>query len=459
MKKIFKALAMCGFLAATSVASYAQNTNSGYFLDEYTYRYQLNPAFGNDKGFVAMPGIGNLNIAMRGNLHLKNVFYNIDGRTCLFTNPGVSVAEAMKGFHDKNRLSFDTRINILSFGFKAFKGYNTVSLGVRASASLHAPKAFFELAKEGITNKTYDIKNLSARGLGYAELALNHSHEIKAVPGLRVGASMKFLLGAGYADAYFNRAELTLGENEWTAVTNADIYASVPRLRLETKVNDRNQEYVSGCEFEDSGSLFPQGFGMAFDFGASYKWKDFNFSLALLDLGWISFKDTKFASTDGDRTVNTDAYIFNPDDNAENSFDNEWNDLVDNLEDLYQLSDHGNIGTRKRSLGATLNVGVDYEFPMYRKLHFGFLSSTRIDGRYSWSEARFSANVAPVKLFSADANVAFGSYGASFGWMANLHLTGFNLFLGMDHTLGKLAKQYVPLSSNASVNFGLNFLF
>lgn len=29
----------------------------------------------------------------------------------------------------------------------------------------------------------------------------------------------------------------------------------------------------------------------------------------------------------------------------------------------------------------------------------------------------------------------------------------------MDHTIGTLAKQGVPLNSNGSVNFGLDFLF
>ena len=47
----------------------AQNTNSGYFVDEYTYRHQLNPAFGNENEYVAMPALGNVNFGLQGNLH------------------------------------------------------------------------------------------------------------------------------------------------------------------------------------------------------------------------------------------------------------------------------------------------------------------------------------------------------------------------------------------------------
>ena len=193
------------------------------------------------------------------------------------------------------------------------------------------------------------------------------------------------------------------------------MYANVGGLQFEHDVNNEGREYVSGVNTDGSGSVGPNGFGMAFDLGATYRWRDFNFSLAVLDLGWISFSDTEYASTNGTRRVDTDAYTFNVNDDAPNSFDKEWDRLSDDFGALYQFTDNGDIGTRATALAATLNVVLDYELPYYRKLRFGFLSSTRIAGRYSWSEARISANVAPVKCFSADANVAFGTnFGMNF---------------------------------------------
>ena len=458
MKRINRILALGGIMAA-AVTAVAQNTNSGYFLDGYTYRYQMNPAFGNDRHFVSMPALGNMNVAVRGNLHLSSVIYSLNGRTVLFTNPGISASEVMGNIHDKNRIGSNVKVNVLSAGFKAFGGYNTVSINARADVNAVVPKAFFSLAKEGVTNKTYDIRDLRARAKGYAEVALNHSRDIKALPGLRVGAAMKFLVGVANMDAYFNEANLELGENEWIARTNADIYANIGGFQYEHKINKQGREYVSGMNLDGDGNIGPNGFGMAFDLGATYQWGDFNFSLAALDLGWISYSDTHFATTGGTQTVNTDAYTFNANDDASNSFSNEWKNLRNGLNDLYQLDDRGNIGSRSVGLGATLNVGVEYTLPVYRKLHFGLLSSTRFQGDYTWSEVRLSANVAPVKCFSADANVAAGTYGVGFGWLLNFHTTGFNLFLGMDHTLGKVTKQFAPLNSNASVNFGINFPF
>lgn len=123
------------------------------------------------------------------------------------------------------------------------------------------------------------------------------------------------------------------------------------------------------------------------------------------------------------------------------------------------MKDMGELNSRTRSLATTLNFGVDYALPYYRNLHFGLLNSTRINGRYTDTQFRLSANVAPCKIFSADVNMVAGTYGVGFGWMLSLHPKGFNLFLGMDRIPGKLAKQYVPLNSNASLNLGINFPF
>lgn len=458
MNTKIKAAAATAALILASASAGAQNTYSGYFLDNYTYRFQMNPAFGNDKNFVSFPALGNLNLAMRGNLHLTDVVYNRGGKTVLFTNPEVGVSEAMDKFGDKNRLGVNIKEDILSAGFKAFGGYNTVSISAVANVNATLPKAFFSLAKEGISNKTYDIKDMTGYADAYAQIALGHSRDIKQVPGLRVGATLKFLIGVGCVDFRFNRADLTLGQDSWTAVTNADIYASVGGLRFDTKVNDKTgHRYVSGANLDDGFGL--NGFGMGLDLGAEYKWRDFSFSFAVLDLGFMNWGKTAWASTDGDQTIDTDSYIFNADDDADNSFSNEWDNLTDDLSRLYELNDKGQLSSRSRALAATLNFGVDYEFPIYRKLHFGLVNSTRINGPYTWTQFRVSADVNPLKWISASANMVMGTYGVGFGWLLNLHTTGINFFVGMDHTLGKLSKQGIPLNSNADLNIGINFPF
>lgn len=449
--------AMCGGLTLN-----AQHTYSGYFTDGYLFRHQMNPAASNEQSYVSMLGIGNVDVSLRGNLAVKDVLYNVNGKTTTFLNPAVSADEFLGNIKDKNRIRTDVNVQLLGAGFKAFGGYNTVGLSARANVNVNLPGALLRLAKQGMENKTYDISDFDAHGEAYAELAFGHSRDI--TENLRVGGKLKFLLGAGNVDAQFKKAQLTLGENEWTAVTDAEVQTSLKNFKYETETKMRGPEgeehkhtYVSDVDY-DKFSL--NGFGLAIDLGAEYRLDDdWRFSAALLDLGFIRWNNNMVASTNGEKTFTTDKYIFNLDDEATNSFENEGDRLFDDLCNLYELQNNGDKGGRTRLLGATLNLGAEYALPAYRKLTFGLVNSTRIQGEYTWTQFRLSANVAPADIVSVGVNLGVGTFGADFGWIVNFHPNGFNLFLGMDHLVGELAKQGIPLSSNASFNLGMNFPF
>lgn len=70
-----------------------------------------------------------------------------------------------------------------------------------------------------------------------------------------------------------------------------------------------------------------------------------------------------------------------------------------------------------------------------------------------------SANVAPLSWLDGGMSFSVNSFTASMGWVINAHPKGFNFFIGMDHILGKTSKEFIPLSSNASLNLGMNVTF
>ena len=438
----------------------AQNLESGFFTDGYLYRHEMNPAIENSRNYVAMPLIGNINVGLTGNLNLTDVLFNRNGRTVLYTNPLVSASEVMKGICDRNRIGTDFKVQILGAGFKAWGGYNTIGISIRGNESTVIPRTLFDITKNGLHNDTYDISDLSAHAHAYAEIALGHSHKINEK--WRVGGKFKFLLGAGNVDANVTRGEVVLGEDGYVANIDAELMGSITGLNYKTKASEHTKDsegnprqIVNGMKV--SGYKI-SGLGVAFDLGAEYKINDdWKVSASILDLGFISWKNTRLAATHG--TVNTNDYVFNVDDDAPNSFSKEGERLGDQLATLYELEDKGEVGGRTTMLGATMNISAQYTAPFYRKLNFGLLNTTRIDGRYSWTNFRLSANVAPAKCFSAGINFAIGTFGPSFGWIMSVHPKGFNLFLGMDHTSFKLAKQGVPLSSKTEFTMGINFPF
>ncbi|MEE1366065.1 MAG: DUF5723 family protein [Muribaculaceae bacterium] len=458
MKSLYRNSLIALSLISSTLAT-AQNTNSGYFIDEYTYRHHLNPAYGNENNYVAMPVLGNVNFGIRGNLHLTDVLYNVNGQTTTFLNPLVNTDEFMSNIEDHNIIGSNIRLDILSAGFKAWGGYNTIGLNLRTNIDTSIPRGIFSLAKEGLSNTAYDISDFNVHADVYSELSLGHSRQITEQ--LRVGGALKILFGTGNVDANFNRAQLALGEDAWTAITDATIHASLPGLSYKTTVNSSTgHHYVNGIDIDTSQFNVISGFGAALDLGAIYRLNDdWEFSLALNDLGFISWSSDIVASTDGEQTFTTGIYTFSIDDESLNSFDNELEKIKDDISALYELNDMGDQGSRTRMLGATLNVGAKYTFPFYRKLDFGLLNTTRLLADHTWTEFRLSANVAPVDIFSAGVNFSAGTYGCGFGWLVNLHPKGFNLFAGMDHTFFRIAKQGIPLNSNASFNIGINFPF
>lgn len=467
MNKIYSRIAALALMLA-SVNTMAQDLESAFFADGYLYRHEMNPAIENSQNYVSMLLLGNLNFSMSGNLGIRDVMFPITadkgGGLMLFTNPNVNAKDFLNGIPGKSRINESNRINIMGAGFKAWGGYNTIGINLRTNVNVAVPKSVFELAKNGLTNQTYDLSGHGAHVDAYAEVALGHSRKIN--DHWRVGGKVKFLVGGGRMDADVHDATLTLGTDYYIAKVNAELNANVNGIEFKTKASEhykktpdgewtRRENYVNGFELK---SFKPNGFGVAFDLGAEYKINDdWRVLASVLDLGFIAWGKTLRAATDG--VLNTDDRLFNVSNSAENSFSKEWDKLGDDLASLYQLENQGDVGGRTTALAATMNIGGEYVFPYYRKLTFGLLNTTRINGKYTWTNFRLSANVAPAKWFSAGVNFGIGTFGPSFGWVLNVHPKGFNLFLGMDHTLGKLSKQGVPLSSNAELSMGLNFPF
>jgi len=443
-------IAICTLTASAS----AQELTSGFFNDNYLYRHDLNPAFANEKDYFSVPLVGNLGLDMRGNIGLKDVLYKVDGRTALFLNPAVSSAEFDKNMKDNAKFTQNLKLQVLSAGFKGFGGYNTLELNVRENANLCLPGKMLKAMKDGLTNTTYDFSNLGASAQLYGELALGHSHKVNE--NLRIGAKVKVLLGVANIDMNVNKATLDLGEDNYTAVVDADLNVNVKSLTYShSKNKNTGHVYVDG-DIED-GKLGLSGFGLAADLGAEYIMGDWDFSLALQDLGFVHYGNNFKASTNGERTFNTDKYTFNVDDDATNSFDNEMDLLKNDLSSLYELDDLGNTGGRNKGLGATLNLGVKYTLPSYNRLSIGLTNTTRMYGKYSWTEFRLGANIRPLDFLAFSANLSAGTYGVGLGWMFDLQAPkGIDFFVGMDYIPGKLAKQGIPLSSKAQFSFGVN---
>ena len=458
--------------AAAPAISMAQNSlRSAYFLEGYTYRHHMNPAFAGERNYVSMPliGLGNFNVGLQSTFGVSDFIHKLpNGELTTFLNDAVDANEFLDGLKDRNRMNLDFDITLLSFGFHKWGGFNTFDLSFKSGTRMNLPKDLFAFAKVGQNGATtYNLEDLGVYSNNYAELAFGHSRKI--MDNLTVGAKVKFLLGIYNADFHVNNMQLTLSDNEW-AVSGEGEFSTAGLVDIPTKLKERTNDQGQTIQEEEldfdnieTGDVIG-GFGMAFDLGATYKVReDLELSLAVLDLGWISYKNATQAtmaaepwSFSGFTNVPFDSDKATPE---QPSIEDQIDNLEDDLEDLFQMKVKG-VEKHTKALGATLNIGALYTLPYYDKLKFGFLESTRINGSYSWSEGRFSANVAPVKCFDASISYAVSSFGHSFGWVANYHGRGFSIFLGSNHQFFKITPQFLPVNNaNMNVSIGINFPF
>ncbi len=464
--KIFRHLMVAAFLTAGSAAT-AQTLNSAYFTDDYKFRHDLNPAFGNEQNYFSIPALGNISVNMQGNFGYKDVVMNnpqygqVAGakKMTSFMNPYISTDEALSGFSKgNNRIVGDVNIALLSAGFKGFGGYNTIELNAKASFGVSLPYTLFEFAKN-TGNQNYEIGDIAVRARSYAELALGHSRQLNDK--LRVGAKLKFLFGVANGDVLLEnlRADLS-GTDQWTVSGKANAQVSMKGFRYKTKKSEYNNaakgeyEHVNDVDVDGAGL---GGFGMAIDLGGVYRVnQNLTLSAAVLDLGFISWSNNMKAVNSSESFVFNGFHDIAVKEGSGATADDQADDYVDQITDFANLKDMGDQGGRTTALAATVNVGGEYTLPQYDKLSFGLLSSTRINGKFSWTEGRLSANWKPLKWLDGGVNFAVSSFAASMGYVLNIHPKGYNFFIGMDHILGKTSKEFIPLSSNASVALGMS---
>ncbi len=458
----------CLFGVTATVA--AQDLNTAYYTRDYMYRHNMNPAFANDHNYVAIPVLGNINVNVQSNFGYKAIFYKnpqygtVAGakKTVTFMSPYISNDEALKGFSKgTNRLTASLDMPIISVGFKGFGGYNTIELASRNRVGMSLPYDLFAFAKN-TGNECYEIGNINMTAQSYVELALGHSRDINEK--LRVGAKAKVLLGIGRGDLTVKDMKADLSQPDKWTLTAGKIEANASMSGFsygseEKEYNSSDEKYDRINEVNvDGGGI--GGFGLAFDFGAIYKIdEDWTVNAAVKDLGFISWSKTQQAKAKTNTFEFDGFHDVSVNSGTGTTVDDQADKYGDQLSDFFNLSDNGNAGGRTTGIGATVNLGATYNLPVYRKMTFGALSTTHINGAYSWTEGRLSANWEPLKWLDGGMSFAVNSYTTSVGWIINIHPTGFNFFLATDHIVGKVSKEGIPLSGNANVALGMNIIF
>lgn len=441
-------------IASVGVAMGQSSTlNTVYFLDNNLYRHNLNPAFTSDRGHISMPGLGNLNVTSTANIGLGAIMQPIDGKMVSFLHPEISVEDAMSRFKDTNKINIDAGVNVLSIGFNAMNGTNTIDINVRTNSDVKMPKSVFEFLKVGQNNevsKHYSMNDIDITTHNFVELSLGHAHQINSK--ISIGAKVKFLVGAAYLSAHIDTMNVYMSEDEWR-INQVSTLVTSKGMTYKTKADG---------EVEKINYKFkPGGFGVALDFGLVYRYNKFgNLSFSLTDLGFINWNDCQTAANNHKEFVYKGFTNIGVEDNPDgsNDFEDAADEVWNELKGLVKYYSDGKPRSKSRLLNATLRVGTEYGFAQ-NKISLGLLGTMRF-GINNYFEGMLSFNMKPCKWFSAAVNGSLSNIGHSLGAVINFHPRGFNFFIGTDYVLARYGKQFIPIDrAKTNVSIGMNFTF
>lgn len=451
MKKLLFTLAI---LFAAAIGLSAQNFRTGYFLDGYMYKYQLNPAFQGERGFLALPVIGGTSVGVEAKISGAALAYpSVDGSSVSwFTDSEVSMDEFMSKIDKFNPVNESFDMNLFAIGFRAKNTYHTLDLSFRGQANQYIPGDAFRLAKDLASgteiNDTYNLSNWSANINTFIQAAYGFSVKIKDVAS--IGFRAKFLLGAESVYSDLSDLRISFAQDKYTLNATGNVVVS-PYLNnmLEGNAGSTPNEILKPIFSTPS-------IGAALDFGFSVDFlKHFTFSGSVLDLGFISWKKSTlydFNSTKWDLS-----YTETESGSGDNGLDSSVGQITSTIGEVAKAQNE-----YRHNLGFTTLLGLEFRVPFYTRISFGVLGTHRYEGVHSWTEGRFSVNYAPFRWFSLSGNYAMSTFGESYGAAVNLHPKGFNLFLGIDSfkPLLNTAAGYIPMDElNTNVKLGLTFPF
>lgn len=453
MKNIRKYIGVV-LLLCVSAISYAQAgiSTTGYFLNGNLYRNRLNPAFMADQGYVSLPVLGSFNVKANSNIGLASLLFpakNGDGLVT-FMHPDITAEEFNATLNDYNRLAAEIDFNILSFGFFAFGGYNTLDLGVHSRVGLSVPRDMFLFLKD-MGRENYSVTDLNLYTRNYVDVAIGHTH--KVTEDLTIGARLKVLLGVAYAEVLMEQMDVQVNNAKW--MINAKGYAAAAGVKF---AYDEN-----GVWDELGYNIGLNGFGLGLDLGATYDFsniltKGLIVSASVNDIAYMKWKDVSKAGINPDAPYVFDGFAALSAGGSEEgaTVNDQLEQIGEELGDFFALKDMG-VADKTDAFGATLNLGVEYKMPFYDKMSVGALFSNRFGKVSPYSKGALMLNISPVKAldFAVSGNVS--TYGWGYGAMLNFHVTGLNIFVAADSFIGKVSKQYIPLGkTNTGISFGVN---
>ena len=274
----------CGilfFLIAIQMTAMAQVDLTMYNMRSIHQSTYVNPAsMPNTKISIGLPAISSVYI------YISNSGFAFSDLITKRSDDSLvlDLDRAISKMADKNFITQAFAIDLFSFGIRVKKNYFSINITEKENFNFTYTKDFFNFLQNGnspFVGKNADFNGMGLDGNHYREYGLSMAREINTR--LSIGGRIKYLYGM---------------ENISTAKSNFSLYTDETTYELSltsgAEINTATLENSAGgySNMNITDYLFKQkntGYGL--DLGGQYQLnKHWNFSLSMIDLGFIKWK-------------------------------------------------------------------------------------------------------------------------------------------------------------------------
>lgn len=453
MKKIFSVLAVVGaMLLATESAEAGLRTS--YFMNGSTQRYEMNPALSPLRGYIALPVVGDLNLALETNfLSAENFFYpNSSGNGVVtYMHKSVSANEFLKKLPDINSLELGINDQIFGMGNYFKGGFWSFGIRLRSESNIDIPKDFFALTKT-LSQGSYNISGMGIESNNFIEASLGYTFPVQDV--FTLGFRAKVLLGLAQVSAKIDKLNVEIGEESYRAEMAGTFKTNVAGFNFQEIAGEVTMDsfFSHITNFNNFNPSNIKSIGVAFDAGIEWTFRDeeIRLSAAINDLGFNAWNaNNTFCAAIDNVTFSFEGY-----DLANNEV------KFEAPEEIVLTPSTVNPENSKTPLHSSIVVGLEYNFAG-DIVGVGALWNTKTYDNRKWNSIGGAVTVRPTRWFTASASYSWVNSLGVLGFALNAHSTFVNFFVGMDYIATKYGTANsgaipIPLNQNSvNLSFGL----
>ncbi|MEQ8623539.1 MAG: DUF5723 family protein [Vicingaceae bacterium] len=353
--------------------------------------------------------------------------------------------------NNDNYLSFNTRVDLLSFGISISPTTQfTFNMTENLNFRMNYTKDFIELIYKG--NAGFDDNTANFEGIGlslnhYREYAFGISHQLNDQ--LRIGGKLKYLYGM--ENIYSERTDISLVTDPETFELTflADISIKTSGINNFDENNEGGRDY-----FFNRGNR-----GFAVDLGANYELNDkLSLNASILDLGAIRWSNNTISySNNGEEFVyngiELDAFAEDDEQSATNDGETSFDRVLDSLEK--SLAIDTTYDSYTAPITSRFYIGANYK--LNEQSMVGGLIQSEVFQRKIIPSITLSYNRKVSNIFSVAGSYTIinGSY-TNLGLGVNFNPGPVQFYAVTDNIFGVFRPQH---NRHIQVRFGLNFIF